>query len=150
MGGFLLDASAFAKTVLLEPGSHYVEELVSGAVAGPTTLVVLQIGFAEAVNAIWKRQQRGEIGPQQALEAHSRLVGLSEGLTLAEGLEYSRRSLEIAMAMNIAIYDALGVACAEAEGLTLVTGDRRQAEVAARLSPPVNVELFTPANHSGV
>ncbi len=64
MGGFLLDASAFAKTVLLEPGSDLVGDLVTAALPRPSGLVVLQIGFAEALNAIWKRQQRGEIGPQ--------------------------------------------------------------------------------------
>ncbi len=52
--------------------------------------------------------------------------------------------------MRIAVYDSLAIAYAEARNLTLVTGDRRQAEVAAHLTPPVKVELLTPGNDSGV
>jgi len=42
------------------------------------------------------------------------------------------------------VYDALPLAYAETNGLTLVTGDRRQAEIATLLSPPVQVELLVP------
>lgn len=57
-----------------------------------------------------------------------------------EAFENTRRALGVAVAMRIAVYDARGLACAETEWMTLVTGDRRQAEIAAQLSPPVQVE----------
>ena len=144
MPGYLLDASAFAKTVLLETGSQYVEELVTGAIAGPTRIAVLHIGFVEAVNAIWKRCDRGEMGPDRALEAQARLIGLSEGLNVVQASDRIRRALQIAIAMRITVYDALPLAWAEHQRMTLVTGDRRRAGVAAQLRPPVQVDLLAP------
>jgi predicted nucleic acid-binding protein len=65
-------------------------------------------------------------------------------VTVIESALHLRRGLEIAIALSLAVYDAAVVACAEDLGCRLVTEDRRQAEIATQLSPPVQVELLAP------
>jgi len=142
MAGIILDASAFVKAVLPEPGSARVEELLLRAVTGADEVMVLQFAFTEAANAIWKRQQRNELAPDEALEALARLTSLADGVEVVADRLPLRRALAVSVALAIPVYDALALACAEADGLLLVTGDRRQARLGVQLSPPIEVELL--------
>ena len=130
------------KAVLPEPGSARVEELLLRAVTGADEVMVLQLAFTEAANAIWKRQQRNELAPDEALEALARLTSLADGVEVVADRLHLRRALAVSVALAIPVYDALALACAEADGLLLVTGDRRQARLGVQLSPPIEVELL--------
>lgn len=91
---------------------------------------------------LWKRHQRGELVPQDALEAVSQLGDLALALSVMGGSALLRRSLGISMALGLTVYDALGIACAGSVGAAPVTEDRRQAMAARQLVPPVEVELL--------
>ncbi|MFW5867664.1 MAG: type II toxin-antitoxin system VapC family toxin, partial [Armatimonadota bacterium] len=144
MADRIFDASALVKTVLPEPGSDRVGKLLTEAADGLTHVYVLDIAVVESVNVIWKRQQRRDIGPQEALEALQQLDRVLDLITIVRSRPHLRRGLEIGMALSLAIYDSVVVACAEADGLTMLTEDSRQAETASQLSPPVQVELLGP------
>jgi len=77
------------------------------------------------------------------LEAVGELGNVAAAMSTVGGSALLRRSLIISMALGLAVYDALGLACAESVGAVLVTEDRRQAEAASQLVPPVEVELLT-------
>lgn len=150
MADCILDASALAKAVVPEPGSDRVTAILREGADGVADVFGLDVAVIECTNVLWKRQQRGELEHWEALQGVRDLELAIEFITVLEAIPHLERALEIAMALSIAVYDATALACAEGLGVTLVTEDRRQAEVAARLSPPVKVELLTPANHSGV
>jgi len=130
MAGIILDASAFVKAVLPEPGSARVEELLLRAVTGADEVMVLQFAFTEAANAIWKRQQRNELAPDEALEALARLTSLADGVEVVADRLHLRRALAVSVALAIPVYDALALACAEADGCfsSQGTGGRRASE----------------------
>jgi len=143
MAGYVLDASALVKAVIPEPHSERVIELLSAAADGSSDVYLPDLALVEATNVPWKRHQRGELAPQDALEAVGELGNVAAAMSTVGGSALLRRSLIISMALGLAVYDALGLACAESVGAVLVTEDRRQAEAASQLVPPVEVELLT-------
>lgn len=142
MARYILDTSAFVKSVIPEAGSDRVQELIDAAVAGFHETYVLDLAFDEATNAIWKREQRGELTSEEALEALGRLTQLGKPLRVLRSQKYLPRALEIAMSLSLTVYDAVCLACAEKDGLVLVTGDRPQRRAARALLPPIQVELL--------
>jgi len=142
MPSYILDTSAFIKLVLPEVGSDRVHQLLVGAADGVHEVYLLDFALVEGSNVLWKRQQRGEMEPDQALEALARLRALGESAQIRTSAPYLRRARESSMALSLPGYDAAGLACAESGGLVLVTEDRRQAQLAGQLVPPVTVALL--------
>jgi predicted nucleic acid-binding protein len=119
----LLDSSAVSKFALKEPGWVSVEQHLAGSNS-------IELVLKETGNALWKKIIRGELD----LDSAKRIIKLlSETLWLLDQDKYLARALEIAAKHRISIYDSLFLACAQIEGLVLVSCDVMQLEVARLL-----------------
>jgi predicted nucleic acid-binding protein len=79
---------------------------------------------AEIANALWKRHRRGDITADQA---RNRVAQMSTDAAIVvpdESDSLLPEALEIAIAHDRTVYDALYVALALAEGCQFVTADR--------------------------
>jgi predicted nucleic acid-binding protein len=119
----LLDSSAVSKFALKEPGWNSVEQRLAGSNS-------IELALKETGNALWKKIVRGELD----LDSAKRIIQLlSETLWLLDQNKYLARALEIAAKHRISFYDSLFLACAQTEGLVLVSCDAMQLEVARLL-----------------
>ncbi len=85
--------------------------------------------LTEAANVIWKKTRRKEIPDARPYLAG--LTALSDVVTLRPSAELIVPATTIALALDHPVYDCLYLACAEAEGVPLVTADRKLQEAAA-------------------
>ena len=85
--------------------------------------------LTEAANVIWKKTRRKEIPDARPYLAG--LTALSDVVTLRPSAELIVPATTIALALDHPVYDCLYIACAEAEGVPLVTADRKLQEAAA-------------------
>lgn len=109
-------------TLVLDRGGEGVDELFDNH--------VLDLTFYEAGNVFWKAHAlQGRIDAEhldRLLELLDRLESQLEVCAVSElDLE---RTMEIAVEADLTFYDAAYVACAEQEGLRLVTEDRELRE----------------------
>jgi predicted nucleic acid-binding protein len=116
LNAVVIDASVAVKWVAEE---SLTEQAIS-LLAGPA-LCAPAHWLAEAGNAVWSKFYRGqwsaEIAQARGAALHRAPV---EPVPL---LDLSKRALELAIAMEITVYDALYVALAEVRGIPLVSGD---------------------------
>ena len=117
--GELLDSSALSKFALKEPGWTSVESHVPGANS-------IELALKETSNALWKKIQRQEVDLGSAKKI---IQILSETLWFLDQREYMMRALEIAAEHGITTHDSLFLACAEIEGLVLVSYEEKQLEI---------------------
>ena len=78
---------------------------------------------------IWKKARRKEIPDARPYLAE--LTALSDVVTLRPSAELIVPATTIALALDHPVYDCLYLACADAEGVPLVTADRKLQEAAA-------------------
>ena len=84
--------------------------------------------LTEAANVIWKKTRRKEIPDARPYLAE--LTALSDVVTLRPSAEIIVPATAIALTLDHPVYDCLYIACAEAEGVPLVTADRKLQEAA--------------------
>ncbi len=79
--------------------------------------------IAEVANVTWKKCLRGEMAAEQAKAATIAIQQFPARLHPIA--PFAERALEMALSLKHPIYDCLYLACAEANGATLVTADQR-------------------------
>ncbi|MEM1658171.1 MAG: type II toxin-antitoxin system VapC family toxin [Candidatus Jordarchaeales archaeon] len=114
----VVDASALAKVLLQEEGWEGVELTARTA--------TLDHALIEALNAVWKAAILGKLGKDDAMERVEALKLISRGLLVFKAQEHFNRSMEIALAEKLTIYDAVYIALAEQLGTELQTSDTKQ------------------------
>ena len=123
------------KIITKELGWEKLEELLRG---GET----LDLALVEVSNAIWKKTVL--LGMMRyedsiiALKAVKEL--LPQLLVVHKSVDFLQRAMEISLKEKIPIYDSLYIALAEDKGEKLITGDKKQYDVAIKY---VKVEFYT-------
>ena len=123
------------KIITKEPGWEKLEELLRG---GET----LDLALVEVSNAIWKKTVLLGMMKYEdsiiALKAVKEL--LPQLLVVHKSVDFLQGAMEISLKEKIPIYDSLYIALAEDKGEKLITGDKKQYDVAIKY---VKVEFYT-------
>lgn len=123
------------KIITKEPGWEKLEELLRG---GET----LDLALVEVSNAIWKKTVLLGMMKYEdsiiALKAVKEL--LPQLLVVHKSVDLLQRAMEISLKEKIPIYDSLYIALAEDKGEKLITGDKKQYDIAIKY---VKVEFYT-------
>lgn len=122
-GTVVVDANVAVKWYLPEEGEDAALEVFETGASGEATLIAPDMILAEVGNVFWLRHRRGHISRERVLEAWDSFR--DAGISLTESGELMALALEISLDTGCAVYDALYVALAEAEGAKLVTADRK-------------------------
>ena len=123
----VIDASALASFILLEPGWDRLAPYMKNG-------VTIDHAIKEVLNAIWKAQHRGLIGVKDAKKKASILVELTKiNIRLFDEKMLVNEAFDISLRYKITIYDALYIALALKRRLPLLTLDEIQASVAEQL-----------------
>ena len=121
MSDTVVDSSVLAKWVLPEPDSAEAQRLISEVALEGERLIALDLAFAEAANAIWKRHRRGLAKLDEARQLLNDL--LQSPVHIEPATRLLKPALEIAARYDRAIYDALFIALCQDLGLSGVTAD---------------------------
>ena len=127
----VIDASTLTKYVLHE--ENWKE--VSSYIKERRPLYSIDHVLKEVGNAIWKHcHLRGIIDKSIAIKLYQALLKLMETKVIILEPEkiYLQKALQIALSQGITLYDSLYLAQAQKHG-ELLTSDKKQAEVAAKL-----------------
>lgn len=129
----VVDPSAALKLVLPEPGSEGVLERLESEVDAGTDLVVPELFWAEAANALWKRtRNRHESLRISVADARLGFAELQVAAFRSEPVKpLAGWALEISLDVGVAVYDSLYLALAERHDTRWITTD---AVAAARLA----------------
>ena len=123
------------KIITKELGWEKLEELLRG---GET----LDLALVEVSNAIWKKTVLLGMMKYEdsiiALKAVKEL--LPQLLVVHKSVDFLQRAMEISLKEKIPIYDSLYIALAEDKGEKLITGDKKQYDVAIKY---VKAEFYT-------
>ncbi|QXJ31833.1 type II toxin-antitoxin system VapC family toxin [Saccharolobus shibatae] len=116
-----------AKFVTKEKGWEKIIEILKDAETSDFAL-------AEVSNVVWKKTVlTRELTKQDAIKAVAIIrYYLPQLLTLNKSIDVIERAIEISIIEKIPIYDSLYIALAERKGSKLVTGDRKQHEIAKK------------------
>ena len=114
----IIDASIAFRWIFIEEGSEAATALI-----GRDDLRAPSFLLAEIGNAMWKKARRGELGDRDAYAAQIALVGSL--IDLVDEAPDIPRALELAIALDHAVYDCIYLAVAERFAEPLMTGDAR-------------------------
>jgi predicted nucleic acid-binding protein len=115
----VIDASVVVKLFFEEEHSKAAERCVEGA----GELLAPDFVWAEAANVIWKRQRRGDITADAALDLLRHVLAMPI-ITHPTG-DLVPDALDLAMRFDRTVYDCLYLALAVRTASILVTGDLR-------------------------
>ena len=118
MTRLVIDASVAAKWVLPEVHSDAARCLPTR-----TTMLAPDLLWAELGNVLWARQKRGELTVVDARDTLAKLRSFRIRVYPLSPLLPA--ALDLAMAIDHAVYDCLYLALAEVEDSVVVTADRR-------------------------
>jgi predicted nucleic acid-binding protein len=121
MSDLVVDSSVVAKWVLPESDSAAAQQLVVQAASAGDRLIVLDLVFPEAGNAVWKRFRQKLITLGEARELLDALAHVPVVVEPAAAL--LAPAFEIAARYDRTVYDALFVALAQQLGVKGVTAD---------------------------
>lgn len=116
----VVDASVAVQWYVPEPTS----EAAARILASGSQLIAPALLAAEFGNALWKKVQRGVLGPEEAVEIARAFVS-TEPVSLVSTADLLIGALDIALRYERAVYDALYLALAVSESATFVTADVR-------------------------
>lgn len=121
----VVDASVAVKWFLREPGSDEATAVLEegGSLAAPD-LVLAEVG-----NVLWKRHRQSFVTAEEAVLAVGELQRMFSRLYPLPPL--ARRATELSIRLDHPTYDCFYLALAESLDATLVTADRRLADLAA-------------------
>lgn len=131
----VIDASSLAKYVLREDGWGEVRKVLEGETISVDHVV------KEVANAIWKKSiMLGLELVKVAWKRFEALCELVEGnvIILDNELKYINEAYRIALEKHITVYDALYIAQALKLKATLVTSDKKQAQISKELGVKVH------------
>lgn len=121
----VVDASVATKWALDEEGSERAD-----ALRNELDLIAPSLIAAEVGNALWKAVRRRSVPKSEALAAMGALLAPFDRLVPSEDLR--RRALQIAIDVDLTIYDCFYIALAELEDAPLITTDERQLAAARK------------------
>jgi predicted nucleic acid-binding protein len=117
----VVDSSVVAKWVLPEADSNKAQQLLAKSASAGEQLIVLDLAFAEAASAIWKRHRQRLITLAEAEAFLDSLIRCP--LRVESAARLLRPALQIAIRYNRSIYDALFVALVQDLASAGVTAD---------------------------
>ena len=126
-----VDASIAVKWFVTEQWTDESRRLLAGNVERCAPDLIL----SETANVMWKKARRREI--QTPRRYFAEIARLPEILLLRRCQELFVRASAIALEIDHPVYDCIYLACAEGEGVPLVTADRRLTAAADGLSVDV-------------
>lgn len=121
MNDVVVDSSVVAKWIIPEPDSDRALSLLATGVAGQRRLIVLDLAYPEAANAVWNRYRQRLISSTTAEAWLQDLVACPT--TIESSALLMQAALHIAMRYDRTVYDALFVALAHGRGLAGITAD---------------------------
>lgn len=126
-----VDASVAVKWFVSEEGRREALKLTAARIERHAPDLMLP----ECANVIWKKHRRGEIAPAQPFI--DQIARLSEAVALHPAVELVQDAAAIALEAGHSVYDCFYIACAKLTDSTLVTSDRRLADLVSRRVPSV-------------
>ncbi|MCM2264839.1 MAG: type II toxin-antitoxin system VapC family toxin [Desulfuromonadales bacterium] len=126
----VVDASVLIKGYLPESGSEQAADLLARFAAGEVHLLAPELLLAEVGNILWKRVRRQDLTSDEAREIGQAMAALP--LQLVPTQPVLTLALELALLLDITVYDAIYVAVSKVHGVPLLTADER---LVARLAP---------------
>lgn len=132
--GYVVDASVVVKWLVDEEGSDAAAELAGESLAAPTLLL------AECANVLWVKARVGELDREQAKERTALLVDLP--VTLEPIASLIADASDLALRLDVTVYDALYVALARRRGDLLITADHKLARAVRRSQDGVELRLL--------
>jgi predicted nucleic acid-binding protein len=128
----VVDASVAIKWVVAEEGRAEALDRAAGA-----ELIAPDFVLIECANILWKKVRLGQVSSSHA---HDGLAFVQRGFSrLLPTHSLIPAAMSLAIEMDHPVYDCLYLACAEHEGITLLTADRRLAGRAGRRSDRIQV-----------
>ena len=115
----VIDASVVVKLFFEEEHSKAAEQCVARA----DELLAPDLLWAETANVIWKRQRRGDLTADAAIDLTRHILALPVTIHPSAGLVSD--ALDLAMRLERTVYDCLYLALAVRTTSVLVTGDLR-------------------------
>ncbi|MEM2170062.1 MAG: type II toxin-antitoxin system VapC family toxin [Candidatus Bathyarchaeia archaeon] len=129
----MLDSNILVKLVVNEPGSSEVREHMEALLEGGFNLCTVDLALPEALNALWKHVKlEGDLDGDEAMNAAEDLMQVYSRLVVLEFKKLRREALELALSLNITVYDAIYVAAARKLGAKLYTADRKLKDTASK------------------
>jgi predicted nucleic acid-binding protein len=133
----VVDASVAAKWYSLEPGHEAADRLLAAQASGEGELFAPDLIVPEFANVLWKRVHRGEWPRAEAEEIlRSWAIDCPE---LVPSSVLAASAFELALELELSVYDCLYLALALALEAPLATADRRLASAARRVSSPIEL-----------
>ncbi len=123
---YVVDASVAVKWYLPEEGQAQARALAVEAQEGRVQLVAPELLATEVANAAPKRQQRGELLPEEACRIAA--VVQEAPLTFVDVPPLLIQATSIATRFDCTVYDSLYLALAEAYDAVLITAGSRMCE----------------------
>ena len=115
----VIDASVVVKLFFEEEHSKAAEQCVARA----DELLAPDLLWAETANVIWKRQRRGDLTADAALDLARHMLALP--VVIHPSADLVPDALDLAMRLERTVYDCLYLALAVRAASVLVTGDLR-------------------------
>jgi predicted nucleic acid-binding protein len=114
----VVDASVAVKWVVKETSHDQAVDLVAGE-----TLIAPDFVLIETANILWRKVRIGDLDKPQAADGHAFIRAAYARYVPAPQL--LDRAMSLALGIDHPVYDCLYLACADGEGLSLVTADKR-------------------------
>jgi len=121
----VLDASVVVKLFFEEEHSKAAEQCVAQA----DELLAPDLLWAETANVIWKRQRRGDLTADAAIDIARHILALP--VAIYPSADLVSDALDLAMRLERTVYDCLYLALAVRTTSVLVTGDLRMVNALA-------------------
>lgn len=132
----VVDASVIIKTCLPEEDSDLAVALLQGT-GSEHVRAVPDLAYLECSNVLWKWVRQGRLTTEIACESASDLLALLFDAYSHNGLTES--ALELALALNISVYDGAYVALAVKLSAPLITADEALARRAGEAGHDVRL-----------
>ena len=124
----VVDASVAVKWLFTEDGTDESRRLLTHGI----DLYAPDLILTEAANVIWKKFRRGDIEDPRPYSEE--LARFQDVIVLRSSRDLVAHASTIAIALDHPVYDCLYLACAEAEGVPLITADTKLQRVASTRS----------------
>ena len=115
----VIDASVVIKLFFEEEHSKAAEQCVARA----DKLLAPDLLWVETANVIWKRQRRGDLAADAAIDIARHIMALP--VAIHPSADLVSDALDLAMRFERTVYDCLYLALAVRTASVLVTGDLR-------------------------
>ena len=120
-GSYVLDACVAAKVLFEEDGTPAARALVMAA----DRLIAPDLVVLEVANVALKKVRQRLLAPESAREVIDDVMGLYD--RLVPSVELHALAMDVALRTMVSSYDAIYVALALRQSMTLVTADKRFA-----------------------